>query len=98
MRRDNPAARQYYIQEAADQMWSSRQLERNIQSRYYERLLKNSGKTNPASGSQRKEESGKGSIPPAHKYFPAIKYPIGGPTLHKVNTCGKIMYRYPLGS
>jgi predicted nuclease of restriction endonuclease-like (RecB) superfamily len=47
MRLDNPAARQYYMQEAADQMWSSRQLERNIQSRYYERLLKNPDQANP---------------------------------------------------
>lgn len=48
MRLDNPAAREYYIQEAADQNWSSRQLERNIQSRYYERLLKNHGQANTA--------------------------------------------------
>ena len=48
MRLDNPAARQYYIQEAADQMWSVRQLERNIRSHYYERLLKDPGQTNPA--------------------------------------------------
>ncbi len=35
----NPKAREYYLDEAADQNWSTRQLERNIESRYYERLL-----------------------------------------------------------
>jgi predicted nuclease of restriction endonuclease-like (RecB) superfamily len=39
MRVDNPAARDYYMQEAAGQNWSSRVLERNINSLYYERLL-----------------------------------------------------------
>ncbi|MCP4701792.1 MAG: DUF1016 domain-containing protein [Gammaproteobacteria bacterium] len=39
MRVENPAAREYYIHEAAEQQWSSRQLERNIASSWYERLL-----------------------------------------------------------
>ncbi|MCB0533916.1 MAG: DUF1016 family protein [Saprospiraceae bacterium] len=39
MRLDNAEARAYYIREAAEQTWSTRQLERNIQSHYYERLL-----------------------------------------------------------
>lgn len=39
MRVDNPAARDYYMKEAAGQNWSSRVLERNINSFYYERLL-----------------------------------------------------------
>ena len=39
MRVDNPNARQYYINECAEQMWSSRTLERNIHTHYYERLL-----------------------------------------------------------
>ena len=39
IRVDDPAARGYYLQEAADQNWSTRQLERNINSLYYERLL-----------------------------------------------------------
>ena len=39
MRVENPAARDYYIQEAADQCWSTRLLERNIASSWYERLL-----------------------------------------------------------
>jgi predicted nuclease of restriction endonuclease-like (RecB) superfamily len=39
MRLDNIQARDYYIQESADQHWSTRQLERNINSHYFERLL-----------------------------------------------------------
>jgi len=39
MRVDNLFARDYYTREAADQNWSTRQLERNIHSFYYERLL-----------------------------------------------------------
>lgn len=39
MRVENPKAREYYIQEASGENWSVRNLERNIQSHYYERLL-----------------------------------------------------------
>jgi predicted nuclease of restriction endonuclease-like (RecB) superfamily len=39
MRVENLAAREYYMNEAAEQNWSTRQLERNIHSLYYERLL-----------------------------------------------------------
>jgi len=36
---ENPAAREWYINEAAAQHWSTRQLERQISVLYYERLL-----------------------------------------------------------
>jgi predicted nuclease of restriction endonuclease-like (RecB) superfamily len=39
MRVDNTDARKYYITEAANQNWGTRQLERNISTCYYERLL-----------------------------------------------------------
>ncbi len=39
MRVENPEARKYYINEAAEQNWSTRQLERNINTLYYERIL-----------------------------------------------------------
>jgi predicted nuclease of restriction endonuclease-like (RecB) superfamily len=39
MRVENPSAREYYTNEVAKQNWSTRQLERNIHSLYYERLL-----------------------------------------------------------
>jgi predicted nuclease of restriction endonuclease-like (RecB) superfamily len=39
MRVESQTAREYYLQEAATQSWSTRQLERNINSLYYERLL-----------------------------------------------------------
>ncbi len=39
MRVESTTARDYYLQEAATQSWSTRQLERNLNSLYYERLL-----------------------------------------------------------
>jgi predicted nuclease of restriction endonuclease-like (RecB) superfamily len=39
MRVKNSVARQWYMQEAAEQMWSYRTLDRNISTQYYERLL-----------------------------------------------------------
>lgn len=42
MRVENPKARDFYLKEAGEQNWSTRQLDRNIQSFYYERLLSSS--------------------------------------------------------
>ena len=39
MRLDNADERNYYLKEASEQDWSSRALERNIKSGYYQRLL-----------------------------------------------------------
>ena len=39
IRVDNPDARQWYMNEAAEQNWSTRQLSRQISALYYERLL-----------------------------------------------------------
>lgn len=39
MRLENDAERNYYLAEASSQNWSSRQLERNIKSAYYQRVL-----------------------------------------------------------
>jgi predicted nuclease of restriction endonuclease-like (RecB) superfamily len=39
MRVDDPAARDYYIRETAEQGWNTRQLERNIATHSYRRLL-----------------------------------------------------------
>jgi predicted nuclease of restriction endonuclease-like (RecB) superfamily len=44
MRVENIEARDYYIKECVGQNWSSRQLERNINTFYYERLLSSSNK------------------------------------------------------
>lgn len=44
MRVENANARQYYLNEAADQNWSTRVLERNINTFYYERLLSSQNK------------------------------------------------------
>lgn len=43
LRVENDHARRYYLTEAADHGWGTRQLERNIQSGYYERLLVHQG-------------------------------------------------------
>jgi predicted nuclease of restriction endonuclease-like (RecB) superfamily len=43
IRIDNPEERNYYLTEAAEQNWSYRQLERNIKSGYYHRLLSTQG-------------------------------------------------------
>ena len=47
MRVENPDARAYYILETAEQGWSSRQLERNIATRLWERLLAPPAQTSP---------------------------------------------------
>ena len=39
MQVENPASREWYMREAAEQHWSTRQLERQISVLYYERLL-----------------------------------------------------------
>lgn len=44
MRIENHNAREYYIREAAEQNWSTRQLERNINTMYYERILSTNSK------------------------------------------------------
>ncbi|MBL1408213.1 DUF1016 N-terminal domain-containing protein [Sphingobacterium faecale] len=44
MRVENERAREYYIREAEEQNWSTRSLERNINSLYYERLLSSKDK------------------------------------------------------
>ena len=36
---NNDKARHWYLNEAASQMWSTRTLERNINTQYYERLM-----------------------------------------------------------
>lgn len=46
IRIDNEQERNYYLKEASEQNWSYRQLERNIKSGYYQRLLSSQNKTN----------------------------------------------------
>lgn len=48
IRIDNPEERNYYLTEAASQNWSYRQLERNIKSGYYHRLLSTQENSNDA--------------------------------------------------
>ena len=44
LRVENPKARAYYLSEASTENWSTRVLERNINSLYYERLLSTQNK------------------------------------------------------
>ena len=46
IRIDNIDERNYYLKESSEQNWSYRQLERNIKSGYYQRLLSTQNKTN----------------------------------------------------
>jgi predicted nuclease of restriction endonuclease-like (RecB) superfamily len=48
MRVDQPEARDFYLREAAAQGWSTRQLERNIQTHSYERLINKPAEQLPA--------------------------------------------------
>ncbi|MBT9547100.1 MAG: DUF1016 family protein [Candidatus Sericytochromatia bacterium] len=45
MRVESPSAREYYTREASEQNWSTRQLERNIHTLYFERLLASQDKS-----------------------------------------------------
>ena len=57
MRVDNTEARDYYLQECAEQNWSSRVLERNINTSYYQRLLSSQNKNNALQHSKSLEKS-----------------------------------------
>ncbi len=57
MREDDPKARAYYLIEAATQQWSVRQLERNLQSRSFQRLLSSQSEST-ASGAANMESLG----------------------------------------
>jgi hypothetical protein len=70
MRVENEKARLFYIEECAKSRWSSRQLERQINTRFYERLLSSQDKsdvsqeiekTAPASGDFRAYSNFRGS-------------------------------------
>ncbi len=57
MRVENEDALSYYIQEAVEQNWSVRALERQINSLYYERLLKSRNKAPVIEEMQEKDET-----------------------------------------
>lgn len=57
MRVENKKARQYYIDECAEHMWSTRTLERNISTLYYERLLSSQNKQEALLDSQTLEKT-----------------------------------------
>lgn len=53
----NPDAREWYLKEAAEQMWSYRTLDRNIGSQYYERLLLSQNRPAVIAEMQKKTEA-----------------------------------------
>ncbi|GBR77212.1 protein DUF1016, partial [Candidatus Termititenax persephonae] len=55
MRVPDATARNYYLKEAAEQQWSVRTLERNINTHYYQRLI-SSGKKNAPTADKHKEQ------------------------------------------
>lgn len=56
MRVDSPKAREYYLGEASAESWSTRVLERNINSLYYERLLSTKNKREALRGQEKMEK------------------------------------------
>lgn len=59
---ENEAARKYYMSEAADNNWSTRMLERQVHSFYYERLLSSKKKSGLVKKSKKDNEADKPSI------------------------------------
>ncbi len=57
MRIENSEVREYYIKEASEQNWSSRVLERNINTFYYQRLLSSQNKGEALQHSTKLEKS-----------------------------------------
>jgi predicted nuclease of restriction endonuclease-like (RecB) superfamily len=56
MRVENENARQFYMEEAVKSQWSTRQLERQINTFFYERLLSSKNKENVAQEIQTLEQ------------------------------------------
>lgn len=57
MRVENAQARQYYLQEAAADQWTVRQLERNIKSHSYQRLLSTQAQTEKTTEEQKQPDT-----------------------------------------
>jgi predicted nuclease of restriction endonuclease-like (RecB) superfamily len=57
MRVESSDAREYYVKECAEQMWSSRVLERNINTFYYQRLLSSQNKSESITDKQTLEKA-----------------------------------------
>lgn len=62
LRVDNSKAREYYVTETAEQSWSTRQLERNINTLYYERLLSTQNKRDALLDEQKMEKDAPGDV------------------------------------
>ena len=69
---DDPKARTWYMNEAADQGWSSRTLDRNIATQYYFRLLQSQASAKPAV----EEEMRRLTVPLQQDKLEFIKSPV----------------------
>lgn len=78
LRVESEAARQWYVREAVRQNWSSRALERQISTLYYERLLVSQDKAAVAAEVVRRTENRAGRQPHGGHYFVFAKRCFGG--------------------
>ena len=70
MRVENDKAREFYMQEAVKSQWSTRQLERQINSFFYERLLSSKNKEQVAAEIQTLEmEKNQKMLSVTHMYW-----------------------------
>jgi predicted nuclease of restriction endonuclease-like (RecB) superfamily len=82
MRIENSDAREWYLKESADQNWSTRALQRQINSLYYERLLMSRDKTPVTEEMREKTEP----LPPLPEDFikdPYVLEFLGRPDAHQ---------------
>ncbi len=78
MRVDSADARRYYIDQCAEYHWSSRELERNINSLYFQRLLSSQGSPSSAIDAREKKHSINDFIKDPYVFeFLNIKEPFG---------------------
>jgi predicted nuclease of restriction endonuclease-like (RecB) superfamily len=82
IRVEKPDAREWYMKEAADQNWSTRALERQINSLYYERLLMSRDKTPVITEMQEKTEA-LASLPEDFIKDPYVLEFLGMPDAHQ---------------
>ncbi len=82
IRVEKPEAREWYMNEAADQNWSTRALERQINSLYYERLLMSRDKT-PVTEEMREKTEPLAPLPEDFIKDPYVLEFLGMPDAHQ---------------
>lgn len=82
IRVEKPEAREWYMNEAADQNWSTRAMERQINSLYYERLLMSRDKT-PVKDEMREKTEPLARLPEDFIKDPYVLEFLGMPDAHQ---------------